>query len=103
MKGEGEMIRIQITSTGKSYNPRDKFSLFGERTETVADMREAKQWLRDTYGKAKRAPMYIDTKGGTKKVGYVIGFRNADWSHSPVNKWIQQDWVSFHSQKPIYL
>ena len=63
-------------------------------------MKEAKDWLKDNYGKAKRVPMYVDTKDGkTKKVGYVIGFRNADYSHSPVYKWIQQDWVSFNEVK----
>ena len=58
-------------------------------------MAEARAWLNDRYGKSKRAPMYIDTPSGAKRVGYVIGFRAADWSHAPVEKWLQQDWVEF--------
>ena len=101
---EGEkMIRAHITMTGKSYSPKAKFSCFHEEEKTFEDMKEAMAWIKENYGKAKRVPMYQDTKsGGTKKVGYVIGFRNADMSHYPADKWIQQDWISFYECKPIY-
>jgi hypothetical protein len=48
--------------------------------------------------------MYIDGKDGKpQKIGYVIGFRNADLSHYPVNKWIQRDWIEFNEIKRIIL
>ena len=97
------MIKLHITMTGKSYSPKSTFSIFNEETQTFPDIQSAKTWIRETYGKAKRVPMYVDTKNGTKKVGYVIGFHNADWAHNPVEKWIQRDWISFKSETTIYL
>ena len=96
------MIQLHITMTGKSFSPKSTFSCFGEDTKSFTDMKTAKQWLKEHYGKAKRVPMYCDRKDGkTEKVGYVIGFRNADYSHSPVDKWIQQDWISFREVKSV--
>lgn len=97
------MIKLHITMTRKSYGKKSQFTIFNEETKTFQDIKSAKQWIKEEYGKRKRAPMYIDTKNGVKKVGYVIGFHNADWSHSPVEKWIQQDWISFNSETPVYL
>lgn len=96
------MIQINIVMTGKGYSPKDKFRGMGERTEYFGDMKEAREFIKETYGKCKRVPMYVDTKEGkTKKIGYVFGFHNEDVSHSPVEKWIQQDWVSFNEVKEI--
>lgn len=90
------MIQLCITMTGKSFSPKDKFSTFGEDTKTFSTLQEAKRWLKEQYKKSKRVPMYVDMKDGEpKRIGYVIGFRNADYSHSPVQKWIQRDWVEF--------
>jgi hypothetical protein len=95
------MIQIHVTSTGKGYSPKDVWRCFDEFTKNFPTLADAKAWLKETYGKAKRVPMYCDTKTGTKKIGYVIGFRNADWSHSPVEKWLQQDWVEFRHVRTI--
>jgi hypothetical protein len=96
------MIQLCITMTGKSFSPKDKFSRFGEETKNFSTIKEAKGWLKEQYGNSKRVPMYVDLKtGGTKRTGYVIGFRNADYSHSPVQKWIQQDWVEFREVTTI--
>lgn len=97
------MILAHITMTGKGFNPKDTFSIFGNDTKRFSDMKSAMGWIKETYGKSKRNPMYVDTPEGKKKVGYVIGFRNEDLSHSPVKKWIQQDWISFEETKRIYL
>lgn len=97
------MIKVQITITGKSYSPKDSWRIIGEETKTFPDIKSAKDWIKENYGNSKRSPMYIDTKEGVKKVGYVIGFRNSDISHLPVDKWLQQDWISFYDEKPIYL
>lgn len=96
------MIRMHIVMTSKSYSNKDKYRMFDETTKIFPDMKSAKQWIKETYGNAKRFPIYVDTKEGTKKVGYTIGFRNADVSHYPVEKWLQRDWISFYSSNPIY-
>lgn len=47
--------------------------------------------------------MFVDAEGKSKHIGYVIGFRNADLSRYPVEKWLQQDWVEFREVKSINL
>ena len=98
------MIELYITMTGKSFSPKDKFTIFGDDKKRFEDMAKAKAWIKEFYGNKKRSPIYVDTKDGqTKKVGYVIGFRNADWSHAPVQHWIQQDWIEFRECKTLKL
>lgn len=96
---------LHITETGKSFSPQSKFAVFNEeRKNGFADMREVYAYLRARYGNAKRSAMYIDTKDGkTHRCGWVIGFRNADMSHAPVQKWIQQDWVSVRKVETVDL
>jgi hypothetical protein len=90
------MIELRITHTGKGYAPRDRWSGLGQSTEQFPDVAAAKAWIAKRYGKSKKAPMYRDRKdGSTIKVGYVIGYRDCDWSHAPVQKWLAQDWVEF--------
>jgi hypothetical protein len=98
------MIQLQITRTGKSYSPKAKWTCFDEETKNFPDMKTVREWLRKEYGNAKRVPMFTDTKDGkTLRTGWVIGFRNADLSHYPVNKWIQQDWIHVREIKEIDL
>jgi len=96
------MIQLNITRTGKGYSSKEKWSIFDQSTEHFYSIREAKDWIKDQYGKAKRKPMFVDLKdGGSRRIGYVIGFRNSDLSHYPVNHWIQQDWIEFNEVKTI--
>jgi len=98
------MIELYITMTGKSFSPKDQWQKMGRYRKAFNNKAEAMEYLRDTYGKSKRGGMYRDTKDGkTIKIGYVIGFRNADYSHAPVQHWIQQDWVEFRECKTIEL
>lgn len=95
-KGEG-MIQLKITMTGKGFSPKDKFRIFGEETKEFLNMVDVRKWLKKQYGKSKKGSIYIDTVlGKSQKVGYCYGFRNEDTSHTPVKKWIQQDWVHFY-------
>lgn len=98
------MIELHITMIGKSFSPKDKFRIIGYATERFNDITCAKKWIKKNYGKHKQSPIYCDTKEGkTEKVGVVIGFTNADYSHAPVEHWIQQDWVEFRECKTITL
>ncbi len=98
------MINLEIIETGKSYNPKDTYSIFNRETKNFKDLKEAKEYLKDRYRKAKRSKMYVDTKEGKAlHCGYIFGFRNEDISHVPVQKWLQQDWVSFEEVKTLSL
>lgn len=90
------MFDLLITSTGKSFSPRSSYFIFDERRKAgFSSMKEIYAWLRETYGKAKRQAQFTDRKDGkTYRSGWVIGFRNADYSHAPVDHWLQQDWIT---------
>ena len=96
------MIELHITMTGKSFSPKDKFTIFGYDTKRFENIADARKWIKEQYGKSKRSPMYVNGKDGkSKKIGMVIGFKNADWSHAPVESWIQQDCIEFRECKTI--
>ena len=86
------MIQLVIRKSSKSYNPKDQWQIFDIEKKSFNDVKEAKQWIKQTYGKSKKMPMYIDDKNGkSKKIGYVIGFRNSDFQQN----WIEQHWIGF--------
>jgi hypothetical protein len=98
------MIQVHITSTGKSFSPRDKWRAFSSETFYFANIAEVKRWLNERYGNSTRHAQYTERKDGTSyRSGWVIGFRNADWSHSPVQKWLQQDWITVREVRPVEL
>lgn len=97
-------IQAHVTLTGKGYAPTAEWRVLGDETHTFPSMEEARAWLRTRYGKAKRAPMFRDRKDGTSvRCGYVIGYRDSDVSHFPVEHWLAQDWVEFRTSEPIDL
>ena len=72
----------------------EDFSIFDERTKIFGSSEEAKRWLQEKYGNCrisvKRSQMY---HGDGIPCGYIYEYENADWSHSPVERWLQQDWI----------
>lgn len=95
-------IELKIVCTGKGYGKKDTWEAFEFKTRVFPDIKNAIDWVNETYGKARRTPMYVDTKEGIpKKIGYIIGFRNSDISHYPVVKWIQRDWIEFRESKEL--
>ena len=97
------MIQLVITKTVKSFSPKDDWRVIdGDGFKHFLDLESAKAWLKETYGKASRRPMYVDGKDGeARKVGIIFGYRDGDWSHSPVQKWLAQDWVEFREVHTI--
>ena len=88
-----EYVKVSITKTGASLFS-SKYSVFDEETKTFPSLNEAKTYLKTTYKGHRRSPTYVDKADGTTvQTGYVYSYRNADWSHSPVETWNQQDWV----------
>ena len=83
--------KIDITCTGK--NGKEGYFIFDTSKKYFKTPEEVKNWLKEQYGNCKKVPMYRDKKGKSVKVGYIYCFKNADWSHSPVQHWYQRDWV----------
>lgn len=96
-------IQLTITPTGRNYGFNQEFKRFGEPERfSFPSIPDAKLFLKKRYGNCKRQPMYIDLEDGkTIKCGWIFCFHNADLSHAPVQKWIQQDWVSFDTLNPV--
>lgn len=92
------MIQLVIRKSSKSYNPKSNWSIFDIEKKLFNEVKEAKEWIKKTYGKSKKRPMYIDDKNGnSKKIGYVIGFRNWDYEQ----KWIEQHWIGFEKVEEL--
>lgn len=88
---------VTIISTSAKPGASD-YSTFDARTERYGSEQEVAAWLRETYGDCKRDKMYVDkTDGSIEHVGYIYCFRNADWSHAPVERWNQRDWVCIYA------
>ena len=88
------MIELNIKKTSKKIASKENYTGFDQFTKHFDNLKEAKQWLKEEYGNCKKEKMYVDLKsGGSKHIGYVYSFRNADMSHYPISKWLQQDWV----------
>jgi hypothetical protein len=86
-------VRVTMTSkpVGSKKPSGDGYRIFDESRNTFASLPEVKAFLAGHYHKGmKRARMFIDDG---KHIGYIYCFKNADWSHSPVESWYQQDWV----------
>lgn len=92
---------VYITMTAKpmgrpkseaGYSDGD-YHVFARDTKKFKTLEEVKAWLKDHYGNSKRVKMYQDTEDGAQHTGYIYCFIGSDYSHSPVDKWYQQDWV----------
>lgn len=89
-------IRLEITRTAKGYRPTARWHRYDFESRNFDTFAEAQTFLKERYGKAKRSPIYVDTKdGGAKQVGYVYGFRDSDGAGY---KYIAQDWIAFVDQ-----
>jgi hypothetical protein len=97
------MIQLIINMTSRSLRSKEKFTRMNRITARFPSLKEARNYLKETYGKAKRSPMFIDSKKKTIRCGYIIRFKNADWSHAPVEHWMQEDWVKFEEIETVNL
>ena len=87
-------IKAIITPTVKGYHHSSTWSRYPDTVLfTASDLHEARTKLVEHYGKAWKGkrPTYIDTKQGTKRSGWVVGFRV---DNGPGERYLQQDWVS---------
>jgi len=87
---------VRITETGKTPWKQDDFQVFNWEHLSFATLQEAKDALQARYSRTARShrrKVYRETEAGPEHTGYIYRFRNADFSHSPVEWWIQEDWV----------
>lgn len=89
-----DYYEMTIISQGSSDGGKT-FSVFDEKIKIFGSSEEIRNWLKEHYDNCridvKRTQMYY---GDSKPCGYVYEYENADWSHSPVEEWLQQDWIS---------
>ena len=100
------MLTALITLTGTKCPRKEKYTCFGEDKVYAKTMKEMRRLLAERYGKSwkHRSPVYRDkVDGSVIHIGYVVGYRNADYSHAPVEWWYQQDWISFKECKDVVL
>lgn len=95
---KGEYYRVEVTSTGGeslSTEMKDR-SIFNQEHKDFKTLAEARKYVAETYCRikgVKKSPMYRDVKGSSVRSGWVFSFWNADYSHAPIEKWWQEDWV----------
>lgn len=101
------MYQVHITMTAKSYGSREGYSIFGEETHPFGTLADAKAFLTARYGTCKRVPILRDLptllEGTAYKSGFIGCFHNADWSHAPVDRWLQRDWCEIFKVTPVNL
>jgi hypothetical protein len=86
---------VGVTCTGSS-NGEEPFRMFDDFIKIFDTVDEVRQWINKRYRDVKHQYSYVDIKGVSTKCGYVFQFDNADWSHAPVEHWIQADWVNIN-------
>jgi hypothetical protein len=96
------MIQIEIVPTARNSSKENWTRMSDTERKNFEDLKTCKAYLKNRYGKCKRYPVFIDKENSEAlKYGYVFSFRNADYSHAPIQKWFQQDWVTFFELKPL--
>lgn len=84
---------VKTSETGAPLFSSD-YSRFNDEKKDFPTQEAALEYIRNKYAGHKRAHIYVDGENGEAiPVGWVIGFRNSDISHVPVETWNQQDWV----------
>lgn len=93
------MVKLVIEKTARGYRQDDQWVLFDKLVvENFESVEEAKKWIDENYKKCKKTPIYR----GSKKVGYVVGFRNSGFAQDgSLKNWIEQDWIEFFESVDI--
>ena len=100
--------KVLVTSTGKTPRSSDDlFAMISQYTREFADLQQVKDYLEATYDqkcRSHRRKIFQDTSSGNyDHIGYIYRFREKDWSHSPVQEWIQEDWVTITKVEEVII
>lgn len=93
-----EYYKLNITCTGKprrnsKYEEYQTFDRFQKSCKTIAEIKEV---FIERYGEmpSTKKKVYQELKDGTsQEIGFTHSFENADYSHAPIEKWYQTDWI----------
>ena len=90
------MYEIRITETGRN-TLKDRPCIFNSFIESCKSKQEMEDFFVDRYGKKPQGKnkVCIDTKTGSKEIGFVHSFWNKDWSHDS-KSWFQTDWIEIY-------
>jgi len=92
-------IEVYITKQSKPAGHQNNYYTYYKQTEQFGDMKEFKNWLKETYGKSKRQKMYRDNKdGNSTHIGYVYHYKTDQYEelnngHYGYKTYYCLDWV----------
>jgi len=86
-----DYYEVDIICTGRKSD--GSWKEFDYKKKIFDSPQEIIKFLKETYFNAKRSISY---QKKNEPCGYCYEFNNCDWSHAPVEKWVQQDWVSVY-------
>lgn len=64
---------INIVKMARHRNEKE-YSVYDEEEIKFSDLHETREFLVEQYAGKKSRPLYIDTRRGDEKVGYMYGF-----------------------------
>ncbi|MBU2572339.1 MAG: hypothetical protein KJ725_20360 [Gammaproteobacteria bacterium] len=86
-------ITIDKTSKpmGRKEGQGEGYNRFHQEVKTCEELKEAKEYLKEKYGKCKRVKIYQDPEA--KHIGYIYCFKSEEYSNGQTDRWYQQDWI----------
>lgn len=98
-------VQIVIKKTYKQMGGRDReWIRSDEEVKSFGNMGEAMSFLKETYGKSARQPMFVDKADGKpEKVGYIYKFKNSEYDRDTGknNHFFENHWVEFRKVTPM--
>ena len=101
-----QYFEVKISKTGKPFkSSTEQYEVFDTEKKEFPNVKEARKYVRELYGKKRGQPMFVDNASGHPvEVGKIYGFQNRDISHpydddGKPNKWFEQDWVEIRKKK----
>lgn len=80
-------LLLEITKTKRFFGRNQEWFKYDVKHERFDTIKDARAWMRETYGNGKRQPIYVDTKSrGTFQTGWIFSSKDDDG--------YLQDWVS---------
>jgi hypothetical protein len=91
---------VLVSMTGKTIGKNEPYQMFDREIKSFSSIKEVKDWLAETYGKAKKQKMFIDSSVGglAEHSGYIYHFRDKDWSHNEP-EYLREDWIEVYEVK----
>lgn len=90
---KNSFFSVRITETSASLFS-SAYQIFNQESFNFKTLYQATDFINQRYEGRKRQKIYIDGEHGEAvHTGWVYKYRNADYSHSPVEQWNQCDWV----------